>query len=367
MTKTGEALAEKFLEVLATYREVQESEHGTFNQLAIQKLRFLRDVWVSRGGPVVTHVYGHAYPADEEGCYQLRLRDHMGRPMLGTGAYTDAQTIDETEIESLQQSAYESTPGERTPLPETSKTCDEIARDEAAAMNLRISALSEWIAANNKGVSEFVVEQLSSTNLADDWRDTLVYAAENVHFRDPDQQAAVCDRLRELALKLCESSKAGTEQVVWSAMRRFASLLPAERAADLLEFLNRKGAVDTRMVALQCVTRVFELAPPSDLATLEPLTGRVAEYADKFLDPDVFAGGENSAIARNAVLALAALGSPRVVDSVQRVNALGRRWLSRQVQRQLEELFDGWRRHDATSRDAPAFQVVSNALAALQL
>ena len=244
----------------------------------------------------------------------------------------------------------------------------EIARDSSTPTNDRIVALRKWIATDEKGeAAAFIGGELCQTELTDDWRDALVYAAENVHFEAPSQQAAVCDRLREVALKLRESSKAGTEHVVWSAMRRFASLLPAERAADLLEFLNRKGAVDTRMVALQSIARLFENAPPSDIAALEPLTERVAEYADKFLDPDVFAGGENSAIARNAVLALAALGSLRVVDSVQRVNALGRRWLSRQVQRQLEELLDGWRRHDATSQDTPAFEVVSNALAALQL
>jgi hypothetical protein len=211
-----------------------------------------------------------------------------------------------------------------------------------------------------------VADELCLEDLADDWRDALVYAAENTHFEAPVQQERVRLRLRELVLELRQDSRAGTEHVVWSAMRRFSSLLPPEDANDLVEFLDRGGVVDTRMVALQCVGRVFQTAPPSDTAALGPLVQRVAEYAEKFLDPDVFAGGENSSIARNAVLALASLGSPKLQGCVARVNALGRRWLSFQIRRQLQELLDQWKSHSPESEDSPAFAIVQSALKTVQ-
>ena len=226
----------------------------------------------------------------------------------------------------------------------------------------RVQALQECLVADNSRAVDIIVDELCRDDVSDEWRNAIIFAAENVYFEHPAQQAKVRSRLRELALELREISQAGTDHVVWSAMRRFSSLMPPEEANDLVEFLDRKGVVDTRMVALQCVARVFHAGPPSDIATLEPLTQRVAEYAQKFLDPDVFAGGENSSIARNAVLALASLGSPKLQDCAARVNALGRRWLSIQVPRQLEELLDSWKVQDPGSEGGPAFEIVQKTL-----
>jgi len=244
--------------------------------------------------------------------------------------------------------------------------CWSEACDSDSPANHRVRALQECLLADNSRAVGLMVDELHRDDAPDEWRDAIVFAAENVHFKDPEQQARVRSRLRELALQLRELSRAGTEHVVWSAMRRFSSLTPPEEANDLLEFLDRKGVVDTRMVALQCIARLFHAAPPSDPAALEPLAGRVAEYAEKFLDRDVFAGGENSSIARNALLALAALGSPKLQDCVARVNVLGRRWLSRQVRRQLQELLDSWESHRVEPEGNPAFKVVEAARATVQ-
>ncbi len=258
-------------------------------------------------------------------------------------------------------------PGEQPGLaiPATFEECWSQVCNSDLPPSDRVQALQECLLADNSRAVDLIVDELDRDDVPADWRDALVYAAENVHFKDPNQQARVRARLRELALELRETSRAGVEHVVWSALRRFSSLLPREEANDLLEFLDRKGVVDTRMVALQCVSRVFHAGPPSDPAAFEPLAGRVAEYGKKFLDPDVFAGGENSSIARNAVLALAALGSPRLEGCVDRVNALDRRWLSRQVRRQLQELLDTWKGHDSGSEGSPAFEIVESALKAV--
>jgi len=265
-------------------------------------------------------------------------------------------------------------PAERLPLeeptppavPATPEDCWSQACNGELPPSDRVRALQECLLEDNTRAVGIIVDELCLDDVPDEWRNAIVFAAENVHFKAPGQQSRVCSRLRELALELREVSQAGTEHVVWSAMRRFSSLMPTEEANDLIEFLDRKGVVDTRMVALQSIARMFQAAPPSDAAAFEPLVRRVAEYAEKFLDPDVFAGGENSSIARNAVFALAALGSPKLQECAARVNALGRRWLSFQIQRQLQELLDSWKNQDPGSEDSPAFEVVERAVKTVQ-
>ena len=314
-------------------------------------------------GREVTQTHGGAYFPDEE-----NPGKHVVEVLTKTGAVT---FYDATRTDDYQSGPVGAVPpaekirSEELTLPAVRATPEDCwlqACNSELPPSDRVRTLQECLLADNSRAVDMIVDELCLDDVSDDWRDALIYAAENVHFRDSAQQAKVRSRLRELALGLREVSRAGTDHVVWSALRRFSSLMPPEKANELVEFLDRKGVVDTRMVALQCVARVFHAGPPSDAPALEPLTLRVAEYAEKFLDQDVFGGGENSSIARNAVLALAALGSPKLDDSVARVNALGRRWLSRRVQIQLQELLDGWKNHDRESENSSAFKVVERAL-----
>ncbi len=318
-------------------------------------------------GHSFTQTRGGAYFPDEENPGKYIVEVLTGG---GTERFSNATRADDAQSGSLGQShRYERScreqPEQLAP-PATPEDCWSQARNDEILPSDRVRALQECLLADNSRAADLIVDELYRENVRNEWRDAIVYAAENVHFKAPEQQSRVRSRLRELAIELREVSQAGTEHVVWSAMRRFSSLMPSEEANDLVEFLDRKGVVDTRMVALQCVARVFHAGPPSDTAAFEPLVRRVGEYAEKFLDPDVFAGGENSSIARNAVLALAALGSPKLQDGAARVNALGRRWLSFQVRRQLQELLDSWKDQDPGSERSPAFEVVERALKTVQ-
>lgn len=243
--------------------------------------------------------------------------------------------------------------------------CTKIANDENASTDDRIAALGQWMANHLSAASVLILTELHKSDLSEDWRDAIIFAAENAHFVTPEQQRKACSRLRELARRLRHGRKAGTEHVVWSAMRRFASLLPPEEAGSLLEFLDRVGSVDTRMVALQCVARVFEAAPPADTAAIETLARRVAELADKFLDPDVFSGGENSGIARWAVIALAALGNPGLPDTLKRVQSLDKKWFSVRVEQDLRDLIDAWSDGGTPDSDA-TFRLVEESLHAMR-
>lgn len=190
----------------------------------------------------------------------------------------------------------------------------------------------------------YVTEELLRDDLSEEWCNALVILAEDVRFPEL-LRATIGDRLMEIAQKLRSSAKVGNDRVVRSALRRAVTLLSPD-PSRLLIFLNRvDGIVDTRSTALLCIERMFEAAPPVRPDAYTPVADRVAEFALKFLDPDVFAGGENAAIAINAICALAALGDARLNDVLAAARRLNRRWLNHQVRLRLEQLLTSWRSH----------------------
>jgi len=310
---------------------------------------------------IVAIVYGRPYSGRSSGHYHVGGIDTAGRFVTGALKYEDSQAHEDFDTGSRLEKPATLVSAEAPP----GRNCEDVARAPGANIDKRVGALREWMGQDLQAASRFIVEELSRPGLAGDWRDALVFAAENAHFSTPDQRAIVSARLRQLALELRENAPAGTEHVVWSAMRRFASLLPAEQADSLLEFLERRGAVDTRMVALQCIARVFEKEPPSDILDRDALMRRVAEYADKFLDPDIFAGGENSAIARNAVAALAALGSAKLEGCIQRAEAIGKRWFTARLKGDLLRILEAWSISGGNGEGTSAFRRLRECLARL--
>jgi hypothetical protein len=310
---------------------------------------------------ILAIVCGRPYHGQLAGYYDSHGFDLTGRSVKGTLKYDDPQTVDEFDPRSRCEGPATLLRDELPP----DRTCEQIARDDGANMDERVGALREWMGRDLQAASTLIAEELCRPGLAGGWRDALVFAAENAFFSTPEQQANVCARLRQLALELRESPAAGTEHVVWSAMRRFSSLLPAEQVDSLVEFLERRGAVDTRMVALQCIARVFEKEPPSDSLDRDALMRRVAEYADKFLDPDIFAGGENSAIARNAVAALAALGSAKLEGCIQRAEAIGKRWFTARLKGDLLRILEAWSISGGDGEGTSAFRRLRECLARL--
>lgn len=218
----------------------------------------------------------------------------------------------------------------------------DVARDADASILERVQALQEWGLRDNDAAAAYVLAELETGDLPPDWRNALIFLAEDLRFNKEASQLRLCNRLKEFALELQDANEPDVERVVWSALRRFASLVPKERANELVEFLSHRGRVDTRLVAMQGVVHLFEPAPPESLEAVRPLADRIYELTMKLLDPDVVTSGETSAVAEQGVHALAALGDPRLEDCLNRVDSLQWAWLSRQVNTNLAELKSGW-------------------------
>ena len=176
----------------------------------------------------------------------------------------------------------------------------------------------------------YVAEELSSEKIPEEWVSALVFLAEDVHFPH-EQRVSVRDSLLRIARSLRKSTKAGADRIVWSAIRRASSLLTQEQVILLIPFLERDGIVDARTVTLKCVEKLFFSTPPANVQLVRPVGDRAITLARKFLDPDIFGGGDNALLAQSAICALAAIGDDRLGEAISMAIGLNRRWLKHQL------------------------------------
>ncbi len=231
-------------------------------------------------------------------------------------------------------------------------------QDERASPTARIAALGQLTdTPQQKDARRYLVNELGRTDAPPEWRDAMVFAAEDLHF-PPELRSVAGERLLAIASTV-RSEPEGLDNVVWSALRRGASFLTPEQVERLLPFLQG-GPVNTRAVALQALTRLFESQPPE--SPILSVADRAYQFTTKFLDPDVFAAGEPSLIARFAVSTLAVLGDPRLHQALEQVKALNRGFLTRRLQQELLRIRNSWLDRGVPC-DHPAVKNIDDGLA----
>ncbi len=300
--------------------------------------------------------------ANEGGEYRGWGINTSGRAMRVTAEYDDPQGIAEVKRRCVPEHDIEGAPIEGSPAADSA----EMARNRALDAETRSEALGRWMTHDPETCAQFVAEELSEPDLSEEWRDVLVFAAEDVQFTGESLRRSVEESLKRIAVDLRGSRRAGVDRVVWSALRRFASLVDERHVGELRDFLDPNGYVDTRLVALQGIARVFEHHPPQRGEEVGPLADRAHEIAKKLLDADVFASGETSAIATQAVMVLCVLGDRRALECIDRAKALGRQWVGRKLRDCLGDVRTAWLEDEKAPKESEVFQLVDEALTHLE-
>jgi len=295
---------------------------------------------------------------DDAGNHRIKAIVDSGRRVEGTVKFVDRQS--EVSHRSAASSSFANL---QQVVSSESSSPQDIACNTSESMKDRIAALHEWVVADNDSAACFVLTELAKDQPNYEWLTSLVFAAEDVRFPEQEQQQQAASRLRTIGLELRQRSDVTSEQAVFSAVRRFASLIPEEDANGLTEFLTNTGNIDTRLIALQCVSYIFEARPPRGADMVKSLRDRLFSLSNKFLDADVLVPGETSAIAEQVVCGLAATGDDRLDDCTTKVKNLGLSWFSDIVFRNLNSLRDTWLSENSDVQEHLAFQRVSQVLA----
>jgi hypothetical protein len=173
-----------------------------------------------------------------------------------------------------------------------------------------------------------------------------LWALELAEIDDPADRERLAPALFDLAVKLRDDARARATPTLWSALRRFATVVSASAAEQLLAFLREEDDADARQLALQCVQTVFFLrGAASDEATA--LTERVRQLHDLYLRADILIDPKMRALAANAAVALSALAPDSAVAIARRVHELARPGVTRLVAQKWRAMVEARANDDA--------------------
>jgi hypothetical protein len=180
----------------------------------------------------------------------------------------------------------------------------------------------------------------------------LIILAEDREF-STGQNAKLAKRLLDLALAYRDSNDMEDEPVVWAAIRTGASMLRPTEAPVLLPLLEPGHTIETSLVAMKMLGRIFEAYPPTDIDQNSDLVRKVREIVDSLLNRYAVAMTRNAAMVQLAVYALVAMGAVDSPEVIQRIRELDFSWFTRATSRKLHELLEYWRTPSSTARPGP--------------
>lgn len=180
----------------------------------------------------------------------------------------------------------------------------------------------------------------------------LILLAEDTEFT-PAESGKLAPWLLQFAETHRESNDPEDAPVVWAAIRTGASMLGPSEAERLVALLEPGHTIETSLVAVKMVGRVFEAQPPNEVDAYPRLAERVKEMADSLLNRHAIASSECAAKAMLATVALAAIASTEILCVARDVRDLRAPWFTRRTQRKLRELGEAWRLRIEDSDNKP--------------
>lgn len=168
----------------------------------------------------------------------------------------------------------------------------------------------------------------------------ILSLAEDTHFSQ-EQNERISPKLLEFAV-LARNKEKFPAQTVYLAIRLGASMLRPQEASRLIPLLELGYPIETCLVTLKMLGRIFEAQPPENLDQHTDLADEVRRMAELMLNPIDIEIANIAAMAQLSVLALAAMGSSEVLNVIQTVRQMNVLWFTVQVVRELRELLNSW-------------------------
>lgn len=180
----------------------------------------------------------------------------------------------------------------------------------------------------------------------------MILIAEDTGFT-ADQSSRLAPWFLSFAERRRDSSDPQDEAAVWSAIRTGAAMLTPDAADDLRPLLQPGHSIETSLVAVKMLGRIFEAQPPTDVDQHSALAGEVCQIAESLLNPYAITVSQSAAMAQLAIHALAAMASSETDRIVEIAQGLGAAWFTRRTHRKLRELRDIWANRSAAVSDGP--------------
>ncbi|MFV8752388.1 hypothetical protein ACNOYE_17725 [Nannocystaceae bacterium ST9] len=166
---------------------------------------------------------------------------------------------------------------------------------------------------------DYVIDTLNSGPVQSPWVHACVGLAEDLHVIDPPRRQALAAGLMRVANQLHDT---GQREVVWIALGRWATLVPAAELSSLAPFLAPGTDVETMQCAAQCLWNCLAFEPTRP--TLPTLEARCRELLTKYLDADWLSLPFARSLTANLLLAFSTLAREEDLGPVfERARELG--------------------------------------------
>ena len=180
----------------------------------------------------------------------------------------------------------------------------------------------------------------------------LIMLADDTDFTvEQSEKLAPC--LLGLALKYCDNYDYQSSTPILSCIRTGASMLPREKAHDLIPLLYAGHNVKTSLVAVKMVGRIFEAQPPDKINGYTDLVDVIEKIANSLLNPWAIEAPQAAAQAHLAIYALAAMASSKVLTAIEKVIEIDANWFTRSTRRDLLDLQGYWESQDEEVAQGP--------------
>ena len=177
----------------------------------------------------------------------------------------------------------------------------------------------------------------------------MILLAEDTNFT-VEEDSQLAPWLLNFAERYRDSSDSQDAPAVYSAIRTGASMLAPNEADSLCPLLQPGHSIETSLVAVKMLGRIFEAQPPTDVDQHKDLANEVSQIAESLLNRHVIAVIQSAAKAHLAIYALAAMASSDTERMIEIAQGLDAAWFTRRMRHKLTELRDVWAsRSDALS------------------
>jgi hypothetical protein len=180
----------------------------------------------------------------------------------------------------------------------------------------------------------------------------MILIAEDTSFTI-DENKELSQWLLSFAERYRDSSEPQDEAAVWAAIRTGASMLRPEAAGRLRSLLEPGHSIETSLVTVKMLGRIFEAQPPADVDEHQDLADEVYQIAESLLNQYAITASQSAAMAHLAIYALAAMASSKTEPIVKAVRELGVMWFTRRTHRKLSDLSNIWASHPTGIMEAP--------------
>ncbi len=249
---------------------------------------------------------------------------------------------------------------------------DESFADEESARSVAVEEKVGGRAVDTAtdDVWQWTSDQLASSLLHPQAESDMPHLREMILFAEDtgftvDQSKQLAPWLLSFAQKYRDSNDPQDEAAVWSAIRTGASMLTPHDTDGLRALLEPLHSIETSLVTVKMLGRIFEAQPPADVDEHQDLADEVCQIAESLLDPYAITASQSAAMAQLAIYALVAMASSKTQQIVETVQQLGVTWFTQQTLRELCELRSIWSSRPVPVADRPQ-ELLYRAIQALE-